>query len=352
LKKVPVISIYWKCQIIGWLLASLYWGYSAFNAYFDLLLGAADFTGDILVGILLTHAYRNFARSRNWHQLSLKALLPRSILAIIILSLLFMVAIILKLYAARLLFYKGFDVPFETFFASGWLTVFITGTRLMSIWVLAYHLYHYAQREINTAKENARLAVIAKEAQLNNLSAQLNPHFFFNSLGNIKFLVDENPASARRAIDLLADLLRDALYSNSDRLIPLQEELGFVTDYLELQKLRFEERMQVNINAATSLKTIRVPRFSIQALVENAVKHGIEQSKAGGTINVVAVQEDDCLKISVSNPGTLNGTLPVTGLGLKNLAERLQLQYNGRASVSITAVTGETVLATMIIPVA
>ena len=351
MKRIPAISTYWKCQLIGWSVASLYWGYTAFGAHFDLAQGVADFTGDILVGILLTHAYRNFARNRNWHQLSLKSLLPRSIIAIIVLSLLYMIAINAKLYAVRVVFNTHFAVPFTTFFTSGWLVIFITGTRLMSIWVLAYHLYHYAQREINTAKENARLLVIAKEAQLKNLSAQLNPHFFFNSLGNIKFLVTENPESARRAIDLLSDLLRDSLYSNDDRLISLKEELGFVTDYLELQKLRFEERLQVAIDTTEELATIAIPRFSIQALVENAVKHGIERSKEGGIIGVMTQRQNGCLTISVRNPGRLNDALSSTGLGIKNLTERLQLQYNGKATIRLEAIANETVLATITIPV-
>ena len=228
------ISLYWKCQVAGWSIASLYWGYAAFSGtdHFNFRQALVDFIMDVLVGILLTHGYRNFARKANWQKLTLKALIPRITPAIFVLSLLYMIFIISKLYWVRLLFNPYFPIPFWKFVASGWLTIFITGTRLLSIWVLAYHLYQYAQREINTAKENARLSIIAKDARLNNLSAQLNPHFFFNSLSNIKFLVNENPQLARRAIDLLSDLLRNSLYGKDDKLISLQKEIFFIQEGL------------------------------------------------------------------------------------------------------------------------
>lgn len=128
----------------------------------------------------------------------------------------------------------------------------------MSVWILAYHLYHYAQREISAVKENARLTIMTKEAQLNNLSAQLNPHFFFNSLNTIKFLVEEDPGAARRAIDLLSDLLRSSLYRKDDMLITLQQEIDLVKDYLELEKLRYEERLQTTIKFLYGNKQIHL----------------------------------------------------------------------------------------------
>jgi hypothetical protein len=344
------ISLYWKCQVIGWSIASFYWGYAAFagSRTFNFKQAVADFAFDVLIGIGLTHCYRYFALQKNWHQLKLTKLVSRIAAAIFILSTLYMVLIIGKLYIVRVWFNEHFTISYKSFFNGNWLTVFITGTRLMSVWVLAWHLYHYAQREIFIAKENARLSVIAKEAQLNNLSAQLNPHFFFNSLSNIKFLVMENPVQARRAIDLLSDLLRNSLYGKSDKLIPLKEELNLVKDYLELEKLRFEERLQISIEVDNELTEINIPPLCIQTLVENAIKHGIEKRTAGGLIKVQAVKQTGYLQLTVQNPGKLQ--VPVqTGLGLKNLKERLQLQYNGSATFSIEELTGEKIQATILI---
>jgi sensor histidine kinase YesM len=352
-KKTIFLSLYWKCQIIGWVLASLYWSYTGFAStgsnYLQLIF---DFIGDVVICILITHTYRNFALKKNWHSLNLKALVPRMTPAIFILGIFFMVLITIKLYIVRLFCVQNFSISFWAFFESARLTLFVTGIRLMSIWVLAYHLYHYAQREINTVKENARLSIIAKEAQLSNLSAQLNPHFFFNSLNNIKFLIAENPESARRSIDLLSDLLRNSLYGKEDKLILVEEEINLVKDYLELEKLRFEERLQVNVVAEERLTKILIPPLSIQALVENAIKHGIDKRKDGGLIEVKVNRKEDCLQISVQNSGKLNTATQYSGLGLKNLKERLRLQFNGRATFDIVELQPETVLATISIPMA
>ena len=353
LKANTSISLYWKCQVIGWAVASFYWGYAAFiGGNFKIGQGIADFISDVLIGILLTHCYRNFVLQKKWHTFDLKALIPRVAVAILILSLLYMVLVIAKLYLIRSSLNTDFIISFSEFFKTGWLTVFITGTRLMSIWVLAYHLYHYAQREISTAKENARLSIIAKEAQLDNLSAQLNPHFFFNSLNNIKFLVEENPNAARRAIDLLSDLLRNSLYAKDDKLIPLKDEINLVKDYLELEKLRFEERLQINISIEEKCLALLIPPLSIQALVENAIKNGIDKIKDGGLIEISVQGQEGFLHISVQNPGKLSTENQSIRLGIKNLRERLRLQYNGKAILKIEELSDEKIVATILIPIA
>lgn len=313
-------------------------------------MGATDLIFDILIGIALTHMYRNFALKRKWNKLNLKELLPKMALSVLVLSLFYMFFIIGKLYLVRLLIFKNETVSFLDFFKSVQLQVFITGTRLMSIWVLAYHLYHYSRLELETVKENARLSIIIKEAQLNNLSAQLNPHFFFNSLNNIKFLVIENPAAARRAIDLLSELLRNSLNTNISKLISLNDEIDLVKDYLELEKIRFEERLQIKIETSLDLSQHLILPFSIQSLVENAIKHGIEKRKNGGFIAVKIDRKNDFIKITVQNSGKLSNDIKDSGIGLQNLKERLLLQYNGNASFNIIQMDDETVLATILIP--
>jgi sensor histidine kinase YesM len=351
LKKYAYISLYWKLQILGWLITSLYWGYASFfDKNFIWQMGLMDLLLDILIGIALTHLYKLFALKYKWIQLNLKPLLPRIASAILVLSILYMLFIVSKLYLVRQFILGGMPNTFPEFFKSLQLQIFITGTRLMSIWVLAYHLYHYSRREIETIKENAQLSLIAKEAQLNNLTAQLNPHFLFNSLNNIKFLVSENPESARRAIDLLSDLLRNALTIKEDRLIPLQDELALVQDYLELEKMRFENRLHANIDVDSNLSKMLIPPLCVQTLVENAIKHGIEKRKDGGFIRINVLIDNDFIKINVKNSGHLNQTSKDIGIGLKNLRERLSLQYGGNASFSISALQDESVLATISIP--
>ncbi|MFW0738538.1 sensor histidine kinase [Flavobacterium sp. T12S277] len=346
------LSTYWKIQLTGWTATSLYWGVSAFlGSTFMWTIGIADFVLDVCIGIVLTHFYRNFALKKGWNKLSLKKLIPKIIGSVLVLSLLYMFLIVGKLYLVRLFVLKSTSISFISFLQSTQLQVFITGTRLMSIWVLAYHLYHYSRLEIETVKENARLSVIVKEAQLSNLSAQLNPHFFFNSLNSIKFLVLEDPHSARRAIDLLSELLRNSLNNNIGQLVHLADEINLVRDYLELEKIRFEERLQVKIEVATALSDHLVLPLSIQTLVENAIKHGIEKRKNGGFVAVKIEQESDLVKISVQNSGKLNKEIKdSSGIGLNNLRERLLLQYKGKASFEIKEMQDETVLATILLP--
>lgn len=344
------LSLYWKCQLAGWTAASFYWGFNAsFAPGFVLWVAVLYFISDLLVYIPLTHLYRNIALRNGWNLLPLKGLVKVLIPAVAILGLAYMVITIVKIYWLRIAFMEGYEEDVKDLFAAWWMPVLMAGFRLMSIWLLAYHLYHYAQREIMIARENARLQVITKDAQLNNLSAQLNPHFFFNSLNNIKSLIIENPVAARRAVDLMADLLRNSLYKKEDMLIPLKDELSMVKDYLELEKLRFEERLLHSIEVDDKLGETLVLRLSIQTLVENAIKHGIDKQKEGGIVKITVVKKGEFIEIRVQNPGKLDKNRSKQGLGLKNLEERVKLQFreNGRFEI---AAQDETVSTTLQIP--
>jgi LytS/YehU family sensor histidine kinase len=214
-------------------------------------------------------------------------------------------------------FRVGFTDSFSKFYNDYSVGIYVGGTRLMSIWLLAYYLYHYAQREMKIIHENTRLTLVAKEAQLNNLSAQLNPHFLFNSLNSIKSLVIESPEQSRRAIDLLSDLLRKSLYERDQILISIEDELAVVKDYLELEKIRFEERLQVFIDVPSHLLNFMIIPFSIQTLVENAVKHGINNQSDGGKINIKVYHEHSSIHVTVESPGDFNFASIKEGLGLK-----------------------------------
>lgn len=354
-------SLYWKCQLAGWSLASLYWllNAMAFSKFFDPLAGLVHFILDVLIGIAITHGYRMLDNRYQWHRLQTGALLRKLIPAVLVMAMLYAVLISIKLYLINTYLIDPADLPpvssgmrltFFDFVHRNGVVIFMTGLRLCSIWVLAYHLYRYAVREIKTTRENARLALMAKESQLNNLSAQLNPHFLFNSLNNIKALVSERPDDARRAIDLLSDLLRNALYRKNELMIPLGEELELVKDYLELEKMRFEDRMQTVLNTSAELESIPVPPLCLQMLVENAIKHGLSHKIAGGLIGVNLEKEQGFLRMDVVSPGLLDTGWQGKGLGLKNLSERLALQYDGRAKFELRTTSETTVTATLMIP--
>lgn len=353
MKKESSISLYWKCQIIGWSMAAMYWQYVGYTGSgFSITVAILHFFTDVFICISITHLFRTVSKKFGWHALSFKKLLVRIIPSMIILALVYMFVSIVKLYLVHLNFRHDFTQTFASYYKEHSVAIFMGGTRLISIWLLAYYLYHYAQRELKIIQENAKLNLIAKEAQLNNLSAQLNPHFLFNSLNSIKSLVVEDPQSSRRAIDLLSDLLRKSLYERDPLLISIRDELDVVRDYLELEKIRFEERLKFAIDIPDQLLSFSIIPFSIQTLVENAVKHGINKQSEGGTISIKVGYESSYVRMDVESPGKLDRASVDDGLGLKNLKERLSLQFHDKASFTIAQQQNETVLATILIPAA
>lgn len=342
------LSLYWKCQLLGWGLVSLFWLYIAlFRDDFDLSHALINYFLDVATCIALTHAYRALALTRNWNKLDIQSLIWKVIPALIILSILFMFFSNLKM-SAYLYLVTGQNDFLRNMLI--WNPVLITGLRHMSIWLLAYHLYHFYQREVQTTQINAQLSLVAKQAQFDNLSAQLNPHFLFNSLNSIKSLIIENPKTARRAVDLLSDILRSSLYEKRHATVSLAEEIALVKDYVELEKLRFEERLQVHMEIDEQLNNIRILPLSIQLLAENALKHGIDKQIEGGLLEISVKRENDKAVITVKNPGEFH-IENSKGLGLKNLTDRLQLKYKGEAQFEIYEVPNNAVLATLIIPI-
>jgi len=348
-KKAKIsISLYWKCQLLGWGTVSLFWLYIALaRDQFAVVHALINYGLDVVISIGLTHIYRSYALSLKWNELNLKRLIGKIIPSIVILSVLFMLFMNLKTSGYVFLVDKR-NIFLENLLV--WNPVLITGLRHMSIWVLAYHLYHFYIKEVNTARANAQLSIIAKQAQLDNLSAQLNPHFLFNSLNSIKSLIIENPRIARRAVDLLSDLLRSSLYEKDEALITINEELSLVNDYVELEKLRFEERLNIVIEVDDVLENLKIPPLSIQLLVENAIKHGIDKRLEGGLVHISIQEVNNFLEIIVKNPGKLN-IENERGLGLNNLKERLLLQYEGDAQLKIEEFSVELVVATLLIPI-
>ena len=345
------ISLYWKCQFAGWTIASLYWTLAGvLHGGFDWGLGLLQLVTDILLYVLITHGYRNFALRNKWQDLPLNGLMVRMLIAIPVMGIVYTAVTLLKLYGIRTLFLNYEPQSLALFFRLNVLDILIAGIRLMAIWLLAYHLYHYAKREIRLAGENAALELSFKQAQLNNLSAQLNPHFLFNSLNTIKSLIYTRPDSAGRGIDLLSELLRNGLYRGKSMLVPLREEIEMVKDYLELESLRLEERLSFELNNEITAADIRIPRLTLQTLVENAVKHGVSNEKEGGEISISMAVANGFLGIRVLNPGILNTEEKTAGIGLQNLKDRLDISYKGKAAFRLFQ-HGKQVCAEVQIPV-
>lgn len=196
-----------------------------------------------------------------------------------------------------------------------------------------------------------RLEANLKESQLNTLKGQINPHFMFNSLNNIRGLILEDTHKSREMITRLSEMLRYSLTKNETHAIALEDELEMVDNYIAISKIQMESRLQFEKKIEVNPQGIKIPPMIIQMLVENATKHGIANLKNGGAIRLNIKQEQQKLFIEVSNSGKLSIDSNSTQLGLKNIKQRLELLYKGNAHFNLVEMNHQ-VVATIQIPIA
>jgi signal transduction histidine kinase len=191
-----------------------------------------------------------------------------------------------------------------------------------------------AERERERSR-NAELQRLALDAQLRSLQAQIEPHFLFNTLANVVSLIDSAPAQARTMLERLIDLLRSSLAASRGAHTTLAQECALVAAYLDILSVRMGERLRYRIDVPAELAGARLPPLSLQPLVENAIRHGLEPKLGGGTVAVRARAADGGLQLDVDDDGLGFGHGAGGGLGLANLGERLAAIYAGRARVTI-----------------
>ena len=205
-------------------------------------------------------------------------------------------------------------------------------------------------RRRRTAELDAlRAQVLARETRLRTLQQQLNPHFLFNCLNSLRGMIDEDRNRARQMVTRLAELLRSSLRQDESNSIPLDEELATVDAYLELESVRFEERLRIRRDIDPAARSALVPPMLVQGLVENALKHGISSLPSGGDLTLRIARAGDLLLIDVLNPGTLSSQSG-NGIGLANARERLRLLYGPRAELTLTEDQPGSVHAGVVLP--
>jgi two-component sensor histidine kinase len=217
-------------------------------------------------------------------------------------------------------------------------------------WFMGYHLFRFAR--ISTERE-VQLQKSLQDSELDRLRKQLNPHFLFNALNGIRALVLTEPMQSREAISQLSDLLRLSLKTDLNTNILLGEEVEILENYLSIEKIRFDERMKIEIDIPVSLRSYKVLPFSLQILAENAVKHGIGKLKKGGIISITAEKQGNNLNLKVINSGTLNINSDYSdenaSIGLENLEKRLKINFGETARFDIEGRNGF-VTATILLP--
>jgi signal transduction histidine kinase len=217
---------------------------------------------------------------------------------------------------------------------------------------IEHSLFYFAQARDRESRA-ARLAAQLTEARLSALRMQLNPHFLFNSLNAITVLVrDQNNAGASRMLELLSDVLREVLRADNTNETTLAREFEFLERYLAIEQVRFSDRLRPTLEAPPAISSATVPRFILQPLVENALRHGIARRADAGEIHIGAHREagDLILTVRDDGPGLAPDPPAATGLGLANTRARLAALYGARASLTLANAPGGGAIATVRLP--
>jgi hypothetical protein len=204
--------------------------------------------------------------------------------------------------------------------------------------VLGHYLAGAFQRSRTAERKALELQVMAREAELRSLRAQLDPHFLFNSLNSVAALIGNDTQAARQMCFLMAQFFRKSLSLGREQSIPLAEEISLVETFLAIERVRFGDRLRVKFDVADDVKDVPVPPLMLQPLVENAVHHGVAHLLEGGEVCVSARRRDSFLEVVVENP--CDPDRPAsrsTGVGLVNVRSRVETLCGHRASVDVDA---------------
>ena len=347
---MPVKAIgryYWTVQTLTWA------GYATFNlaigALFETLTsGVVLIYSTLAAGLFAaSHAMGEVLRRRHWFDLTPGALAWRLVIAVSIGA-----ALVQLLISAVL-------IPT---FELGWITMpsgklvytpisaffyWFNCALILALWTFIYVGYTWFDRWRSGQIEHWRTESALREAELSLLKAQLDPHFLFNALNNIRATITEDPARAREMVTRLSQVLRHVLqHARRDR-VTLREELDAVRDYLAIMGLHFENRLSVQEDVAPAALEACVPPLLLQLLVENAIKHGVSRHQQPGLLEIRATKDGEVVWIEVFNDGELGA--PAAGVGLTNLSQRLTRTFGSQASLTLEQV-GPRVRAAVSVP--
>jgi hypothetical protein len=318
-------KLYWIIQLSCW---GIYVTYAALGIFYYQPNAIAVLSTALINFVFLissTHIYRLIVRHWNIEALPWYQFLVYPVTGNLIITTL-------------LCIFNGYFLDFGKIFSPQhdseiwyYFLQFLDTFRFLMPWFIFYHGIKFAEKAIKNERDKIETQMQLKVAELDNLKNQLNPHFLFNSLNSIRSLTLTDPKMAREATTKLSDLLRISLTYTDNQYTTLEDELKLVKDYLSLEKIRFEERLNYRVDINKDLLNVLIPPMSLQLLAENAVKHGVSRIKKGGEISVFAQKKGEYIIFGVKNTGTLSLTNGKNhhrrGIGLDNLRKRLELNY-------------------------
>lgn len=231
--------------------------------------------------------------------------------------------------------------------------VFMADREINTYWAVVFitHTYYYHRRAIDVEVRAARLQSELANAKLDLLRAQIHPHFLFNTLNTISSILRDDPDGADRMISSLGHFLRAALEQSHAAEVPLKQELDLLAAYLSIQKVRFEDTLQVEMDVRPEVLDAIVPILVLQPLAENAIKHGLHDETENLTLTVRARRDGDVLQMEVHDSGGSGGhDRPGLGVGLANTRQRLLHMYGEKQSVAIEQTPGRGFGVTLRVP--
>jgi hypothetical protein len=324
---------YWLFQLGGWGGLTVFAILSALNDHGEAALRfALAKTTCMMSGLLLSHCWRLFLRRRGWIDRHGAPPMKGILGGLLVLSALQTGVLAL----ADLVFRHGAllrdpeIVSLLVFLGLLWYAIF-------AVWTLCYSTMLARRRALRFELEKLQLEVSVKDAELRALQAQVNPHFFFNSLNSIRALIYADPDLAARAVGQLGGMMRHSLRAGQVATVRLADELAAVDAYLGMEKHRFDSRMQLSLDIEPGLDDVQIPPMALQTLVENAVKHGVEPSIGPCELRIAArrIPDQDRVELTVANQGRLVEASDSTRVGLANTSKRLSLLFGQYASCTL-----------------
>ncbi|MBV9986645.1 MAG: histidine kinase [Chitinophagaceae bacterium] len=342
-------SLYWWCQLGGWLLYGLtmvFFAYIFENKDNHILYPRISIT--ILFGLIFTHLLRELI-----HRFELRPPIQQQKWWLLTITILGVVVLYNLTNSAIVEWLRMYNPTIKVSVEKRFLANLILDSPLILVWVSIYYIWHYVELGTTTEIQKVKLESLVKELELKTIKSHINPHFIFNALNSIRALVDENPERARTAITELSNILRSSMQAEKLETVPFERELNIVKDYLALEHIRFEDRLKVEYDIDEDTLDQPVPPMMLQTLVENAIKHGIGKQKDGGQIKVISDYRDNHHELIVLNSGNLNGSTATNGdgFGLNSTRNRLKLLFGERATFAIRNTTDSMVEAKVQMPV-
>jgi LytS/YehU family sensor histidine kinase len=320
---------YWICQFLGW---------GTFTVVSIILAASEPNFGSVIadviygiIGLISTHFVRNKYLLNKWNQLTVEKLIIQLIPAVAIIAL-----VITSIYTLSI-YFLGVTLPRNYFYS--FIAIYITSFMLISFWFMIYYVLHFVVYNRRLVIDRLKMENDLKSFEIKTIKNNLQPHFIFNALNSIRALIDEDPTRARQGITQLSNILRSSIQADKEETFPLERELSLVKDYLSLETIRYEERLQVEMNIDPHTLELPFPPMMLQTLVENAVKHGIAAYENGGVIRIESKIEIPFHILMVTNSGQYNPgqstAVESNNFGLTSTRSRLQYIYGDESNISI-----------------